>query len=78
MDIILTHAPPRFIHDAEDLCHRGFKSYRRLIDKFSPRYFVHGHIHAEFEDHSQRTTVVNQTKVINSYGHVLFEIDPER
>ena len=78
IDIIVTHAPPRFIHDAEDLCHRGFKSYRRLIDKFAPRYFIHGHIHAEFEDNSQRMTVVNQTKVINSYGHVLFEIDSGR
>jgi Icc-related predicted phosphoesterase len=77
LDIIVTHAPPRFIQDAEDLCHRGFKSYRRLIDRFSPRFFIHGHIHADFEDYSQRMTIVNQTKVINSYGHVLFEIDPE-
>ncbi len=78
MDIILTHAPPRFIHDAEDPCHRGFKSYRGLITRFSPRYFIHGHIHEEFEDDAKRMTVIHNTKVINSYGHVVLEIDPER
>ena len=78
MDLILTHAPPRFIHDAEDLCHRGFHSYRRLIDRFSPRYFIHGHIHQEFGEQAERITRIDQTKVINSYGYVFFEIDPER
>ena len=78
MDIVLAHAPPRFIHDAEDLCHRGFKTYRRLITRFSPRYFIHGHIHTEFTDDAQRVTLFHNTKVINSYGHVLLEIDPDR
>ena len=78
MDIVMTHAPPRFIHDAEDLCHRGFKSYRSLIARFSPRYFIHGHIHTEFKDDVQRMTVFHDTKVINSYGHILLEIDPDR
>ena len=54
VDIVITHAPPRFINDAEDLCHRGFKSYRRLIDWYQPAYFLHGHIHAAFTDDSQR------------------------
>jgi Icc-related predicted phosphoesterase len=74
VDIIMTHAPPRHIHDAEDRCHRGFKSFRWLINKYSPQYFIHGHIHAHFTDPSQRITVVNQTKVINSYGYHLFDV----
>ncbi len=78
IDIVLTHAPPRFVHDADDPCHRGFKTYRSLIDRFSPRYLIHGHIHAEFKDNAQRVTVINETKVINTYGHILFEIDPDR
>jgi Icc-related predicted phosphoesterase len=78
IDFIVTHAPPRFIHDAEDLCHRGFKSYRSLITRFSPRYFIHGHIHQEFENTAQRMTVFKNTHVINSYGHVFFEIDSAR
>lgn len=72
--IVITHAPPRYIHDAEDRCHKGFKSFRYLIDKYSPRHFIHGHTHANFADPSQRITVVNRTRVINSYGYYLFEI----
>ena len=78
VDIIITHAPPRHIHDAEDRCHRGFKSFRWLLDKYSPRYFIHGHIHANFTDSSQRVTRVNQTQVINTYGYYLFETDNGR
>lgn len=75
VDIIITHAPPRFINDAEDLCHRGFKSFLPLIEKYSPLYFLHGHIHMNFTDHSQRITIVNKTKVINACGYYIFEIN---
>ncbi|MCP5054788.1 MAG: Icc-like protein, partial [bacterium] len=43
VDIVITHAPPRFIHDAEDPCHRGFRIFRWFIDKYQPSYFIHGH-----------------------------------
>jgi Icc-related predicted phosphoesterase len=76
-DIVLTHAPPRHIHDEEDPCHRGFRSFRWLIDKYSPKYFIHGHIHALFTDPSQRITTVNRTKVINSYGYFILDIDSD-
>ena len=77
VDIVITHAPPRHIHDAEDPCHKGFVSFRLLIDRYAPLYFVHGHIHADFSDPSQRITVVNETKVVNSYGYFLFEISSD-
>ena len=78
LDIIITHAPPRYIHDAEDLCHRGFKSFRRLIDRYSPNYFIHGHIHAKFNDPAERITEINKTKVVNTYGYYLFEINTDQ
>ena len=78
VDIVITHAPPRHIHDAEDRCHRGFKSFRRLIDKYSPHYFIHGHIHANFTEPSQRVTIVKRTNVINTYGYHLFYFDDSR
>jgi len=78
IDVVISHAPPRHIHDAEDRCHRGFESYGRLIDKYAPKYFVHGHIHARFTDPSQRITVVNQTRVVNSYGYHILEIQNGR
>ena len=75
IDVVVTHAPPRYIHDAEDLCHRGFKSFRWLIDKYHPNYFIHGHIHKHFSDPGERVTVVDATKVVNTYGYNILEIE---
>lgn len=74
VDLVLTHAPPRFIHDAEDRCHRGFRTFRRFIDKYQPRFFIHGHIHSLFADDKERITLVNSTSVINSYGYYVFKV----
>lgn len=75
VDIVVTHAPPRHIHDAEDRCHRGFKSFLKLIARFKPRYFIHGHIHTHFTDPSQRVTQVGDTQVINTFAWHLLEVD---
>lgn len=78
VDVIISHAPPRHVNDAEDRCHRGFKSFHRLIERYTPKYFIHGHIHAEFKSRHKRITSIQKTKVVNSYGHFFFEIDIQR
>jgi uncharacterized protein len=78
VDMVVAHAPPRFVNDAEDLCHRGFKTYRQLIQRYAPLYFLHGHIHATFSDASQRITRLGDTRVINCFGHYLMEIDEDQ
>ena len=75
LDIVITHAPPRHVHDAEDRCHRGFDSFLKLISRFKPRYFIHGHIHAHFTDPSQRVTLVGKTHVINTFAFHFLEVD---
>lgn len=77
VDMVITHAPPRHIHDAEDRCHRGFKSFLKLIGRFKPRYFIHGHIHTHFTDPAQRMTLVGHTRVINTFAFHLLEVDHE-
>jgi Icc-related predicted phosphoesterase len=77
VDIVVTHASPRHIHDAEDRCHRGFKSFLKLIGRFKPRYFIHGHIHTHFTDPAQRVTLVGNTRVINTFAFHLLEVDHE-
>lgn len=74
VDLVVTHAPPRFVGDAEDLCHRGFRSFRNLIERYTPRIFVHGHIHGPFTDDSKRITKIHSTVVVNSYGFYVFTI----
>lgn len=78
LDVVITHAPPRHIHDNEDLCHRGFRVFRWLIEKYAPRYFIHGHIHSLFRDPLERVMVVNHTHVVNSYGYYILEIGGDR
>ncbi len=75
VDIIISHAPPRFIHDKEDPCHKGFKTFTTLIEKQSPAYFIHGHTHAFFDDPAERITTIRKTQVINSYGFFFFETE---
>jgi Icc-related predicted phosphoesterase len=75
IDIFLTHAPPRFVHDAEDPCHRGFLVFRWLIRHCRPQYFIHGHIHKCFNDDSERITLIESTRVVNTYGFFQIEID---
>ncbi len=75
IDIIITHAPPRFIHDKEDPCHKGFKSFIPLIEKQNPTWFIHGHIHTLFTESAERISTFCETKVINSYGFFFFETE---
>lgn len=74
--LVITHAPPRHIHDAEDRCHMGFESFVKLINKRKPRYLIHGHIHKDHNTHEERITEVGQTKVINTCGYTIIEVEP--
>ncbi len=74
VNLVVTHAPPKNIQDGPDHCHTGFGSFVKLIAKRKPDYFIHGHIHKEFKNFEERTTIVNSTKVINTCGFTILEI----
>lgn len=76
LDILITHAPPQGIHDQEDRCHRGFRVFRTFMDRFQPRYLIHGHIHV-YTNLEPRVTSYGNTQVINTYGHRILEIDDD-
>ncbi len=77
VDILLTHAPPLGIHDAEDQCHRGFLVFSQIIYRYRPRYFIHGHTHLNYGYKQKRIDVVNDTEVINGYGYHILHL-PEK
>ncbi|MBN2875151.1 MAG: metallophosphoesterase [Spirochaetales bacterium] len=77
VDIVLTHAPPRGIHDREDVCHQGFDAFLWLMRVFRPRYLVHGHIHL-YDAREQRKTRYEHTTVINAFGYQVLELEDER
>ncbi len=73
-DILLTHAPARGLNDFDTLSHRGFECFNDLLDKYQPRYFIHGHIHFTYGIHIPQYTQRGDTTVINAYEHCLIEI----
>ena len=72
-DIILTHAPIRHINDFDSIAHRGFECFTDLLEKYHPKYFIHGHIHMNYGVHIPQKTVRGETTIINAYDHYVFE-----
>ena len=73
MDILLTHAPARNINDGEDLPHRGFETFCHLLDRYQPRYFIHGHVHKNYGCDFHRYDKYKDTEIINAYEYCIFE-----
>jgi Icc-related predicted phosphoesterase len=76
LDILVTHAPPKGIHDKPDRCHTGFKSFITFMDRFRPRYLLHGHVHV-YHPHEATESVYKDTIVMNAYGYQVIEIEEE-
>jgi Icc-related predicted phosphoesterase len=72
VDILLTHSPPKGIHDKNDKCHCGFKTYLWFMKVFKPRFLVHGHIHL-YDLSDERCTKWGSTTVINAYSHYVID-----
>lgn len=74
VDIIVTHAAPEGMGDAEDPAHWGFACFRKLMDKFHPAVLVHGHVHMAYGHNIPRELEHNGTRVINACQRYVFEI----
>ena len=74
-DIMVTHSPARGLHDDEDKCHIGFEVFNKMIEKYKPKYFVHGHVHMCYGRKFPRVDQVGDTTVINAYEKYIIEID---
>ena len=73
LDIFMTHASPRHIHDHEDQCHIGFDCYNWFLQRFKPTYMVHGHIHL-YDLREERVGKYYDTTVVNAYAHYVIEL----
>lgn len=72
-DILVTHAPAFGVGDGTDPCHTGFKSFLPFLDKYKPRYMLHGHMHLNFGK-APRSISYNETTVIDAYGYYILDI----
>ena len=74
-DILLTHAPLHGLNDLDTLPHRGFNSFRRLLDRWEPRYFIHGHVHRNYGANIPQRCAYGNTTVINAYDYCVIETE---
>lgn len=65
VDIVVTHAPPKGVGDLEDPAHRGFEMLLELMDKYRPKYLLHGHVHLRYGTDQTRVRQYGDTQVIN-------------
>ncbi|MCI6588073.1 MAG: metallophosphoesterase family protein [Clostridiales bacterium] len=73
-DILLTHAPAYQLGDDTDLAHTGFQVFLDLIDKYQPRFLVHGHVHQSYQHDFKRIRQRGETQAINAFGYYILEI----
>ena len=76
-DILVTHAPAYQINDGRDLCHQGFQVFRTLVEKYKPKYFLHGHVHLSYGREQKRYDRYQDTHIINAYERCVFEFEDE-
>src|SRR5487761_11854 len=72
LDLLLTHAPPLGGGAADDLAHRGFAAFVRLVKDLTPRLLVHGHVHPYGRAQAERRLA--GTRIINAVPARLIEL----
>ena len=77
VDIVVTHAAPAGLGDADDPAHRGFAALREFLNKYTPGYHFHGHVHMNYGTGNQRVITYNSTTIVNAYERYVISI-PDR
>ncbi len=76
-DILVTHAPAYQLNDGMDLPHQGFKAFLDLMEKYRPKFFLHGHVHRNYGRQHKLYDKYRETHVINAYERCVFDFEAE-
>lgn len=74
-DVLVTHAPAAGLGDGDDRFHEGFETFRALIDRYKPRYHLHGHQHLTYSIGSKRVLEYNDTTIVNGYNYYILDME---
>lgn len=72
-DVLVTHAPAYGHGDMDTAAHRGFKCFVDLIEKYKPKYMIHGHVHKNYGVNVKTVSKHEETIVINAYEYYKFD-----
>lgn len=75
VDIVLAHSPMLGYGDGEDYAHQGFESLLALVDKYQPKYLIHGHVHVNYGFHIPRVLQRGETIIINAYERYVLDLE---
>ena len=75
VDIVLSHAAIRGYGDQEDPAHIGFECFLPFVEKYKPKYWIHGHVHKSYGAIKfERRMCLGETTIINASGRYEIEI----
>ncbi len=74
-DVLVTHCPARHLNDFDTITHRGFDCFNKLLEKYRPKLFMHGHIHRNYGARIPQKSEHDGTLVINASDYCIFDID---
>ena len=74
VDVLVTHAPARGYGDLDDRPHRGFETFNGIMDRYHPKYMLHGHVHMNYGRIKREHEHPSGTKIINAYGFQIIDI----
>ncbi|KPK88892.1 MAG: hypothetical protein AMJ88_18315 [Anaerolineae bacterium SM23_ 63] len=77
VDLLITHAPPQGIHDAPDLAHRGFATFRHLLRIFRPSMMLHGHSHV-IRNLDKTRSKLYECEIVNVYPYQVVDFPEMR
>lgn len=75
VDMVVTHAPVAGVGDDSDPAHRGFEALRKLLEKYQPKYLLHGHVHLRYGQDPTRIRRLGDTQVINVSQRYVLETE---
>lgn len=75
VDIVVTHAPPSGVGDLKDIAHRGFEAFLPFLERWQPKYLLHGHVHLNYGMDKTRVRQYGNTTVINTWERFVLDTD---
>lgn len=57
VDVFIAHTPPLATSTNMDRVHRGFPAFDQYINRYSPSYWLHGHLESFYKAQVEQTTV---------------------
>lgn len=75
VDVLVSHAPAKGYGDLEDVAHRGFGTFNAIMNRYRPKYMLHGHVHKSYGRIKREHIHESGTRILNVCGYGIIEAD---